>query len=94
VLGQLGEGSKAISAERQEFNLHLKPDSYEKLMRIGTSFTGTLDLAPDVVNLRVIAQDTNSGSIGSVNIPIKQFLAAKMASAAAPAASQKPAKPN
>jgi VWFA-related protein len=77
--GQLGEGNKTLRSEREVFDLNLKQETYEKLMQIGTKFTGQIVLAPEVVNLRVIAQDATSGAIGTVTIPVQQFLGPKTA---------------
>ena len=74
LLSQLGEGNKRISGEQETFDLNLKPDTYEKFLKIGTKFTGRLTLSPEVVNLRVIAQDTGSGAIGTLTIPIKKYV--------------------
>jgi len=76
---QLGEGSKQLSSEKETFDMNFKPETYEKLLQIGTNFSGQIVLAPDVISLRVIGQDASSGAIGTVIIPIKQFLAAKTA---------------
>jgi len=73
--GQLGAGDKTITSEKETFGMNLKPETYDKLMKNGTKFSGRLVLSPDVVNLRVIAQDTGSGSIGTLTIPIKKYLA-------------------
>ncbi len=74
---QLGVGDKLITSEKETFGLDLKQETYDKLLKIGTSFSGRLVLSPDVVNLRVIAQDASSGAIGTVRIPIKNFLATR-----------------
>lgn len=72
--GQLGEGDKNLTSEQETFALNLKPETYNKLLQIGSKMTGQVILLPDVVNLRVVGQDANSGAIGTVTIPIKQFL--------------------
>lgn len=92
---QLGGGSKQITSEKETFDMNFKPETYEKLMQIGTKFSGQIVLAPDVVDLRVIGQDATSGAIGTLTIPIKQFLAARSTvPTAGSTAEQKPPKPN
>ncbi|HEV1993339.1 MAG TPA: VWA domain-containing protein [Candidatus Acidoferrum sp.] len=90
LLSQLGEGNKRISGEQETFDLNLKPDTYEKFLKIGTKFTGRLTLSPDIVNLRVIAQDASSGSIGTLTIPIRKLLQTASASSSKQPAGQKP----
>jgi VWFA-related protein len=87
---QLGAGDKLITSEKETFGLNLKEETYDTLQKIGLRFSGIVVLSPDVVNLRVIAQDTSSGSIGTVKIPIKNFLAMRSASAPGQPLSQKP----
>jgi hypothetical protein len=90
LFSQLGEGNKRIGGERETLDLNLKPDTYEKFLRIGTKFTGRLALSPDIVNLRVIAQDASSGSIGTLTIPIKKILLASNSPDGTQPAAQKP----
>src|SRR5260370_13478648 len=90
LLSQLGEGNARISGEQETFDLNLKPDTYEKFLKMGTKFTGQLTLSPDIVNLRVIAQDASSGSIGTLTIPIKKILSASSAPRGNRPATQKP----
>jgi VWFA-related protein len=72
---QLGPGDKLITSEKETFGMNFKPETYEKLMKTGTKVSGRITLSPEVVNLRVITQDAGSGSIGTVKIPIKKYLA-------------------
>ncbi len=72
---QHGAGDKLITSDKEKFDLNLLSETYQKLMIIGTKFSGQILLAPDVVNVRVIVQDSGSGSVGTITIPIKQYLA-------------------
>jgi VWFA-related protein len=92
--GQLGEGNKPLTSQQETFSLNFRPDTYEKVQQIGTKFTGQIVLTPDVVSLRVVGQDATSGAIGTVTIPIRDFLAAKMAATPSQNAEQKPTEPN
>jgi hypothetical protein len=89
LFDQLGAGDKVITSEKETFGMNFKPETYEKLMKIGTKFSGRLTLSPGVVNLRVIAQDTGSGSIGTLTIPIKKYLAGAASAGATPSSVQK-----
>lgn len=88
--GQLGAGDKVITSEKETFGLNLKPETYERMMKSGTKFSGRLTLSPEVVSLRVVAQDTGSGAIGTVKIPIKRFLAGAASANGNSPAAQKP----
>ena len=88
--GQLGTGDKVINREKETFGLNLKPETYERFMKAGTKFSGRLVLSPEVVNLRVVAQDAGSGAIGTVTIPVKKYLAAATSASGSPHAAQKP----
>jgi VWFA-related protein len=88
--GQLGAGDKVTTSEKETFGMNLKPETYDKLMKIGTKFSGRLVLSPETVNLRVIAQDSGSGAIGTLTIPIRNYLAAAAMASGNPTGSQKP----
>jgi VWFA-related protein len=90
LFGQLGAGDKVITSEKETFGMNVKPETYDRLMKTGTKFSGRLVLSPEVVNLRVIAQDTGSGSIGTLTIPIKRYLAAAASPGATPPPAVKP----
>jgi len=89
IFGQLGEGDKSITSEKETFNLNLKPETYQTLLRDGLKFTGQIVLAPETTRLRVIAQDGKTGTIGTLTIPIKQFLDTKIHASGAAATSPK-----
>jgi VWFA-related protein len=90
LFDQLGAGDKVITSEKETFGMNMKPDTYDRLMKIGTKFSGRLVLSPEVVNLRVIAQDTGSGAIGTLTIPIKKYLAAAASQNGPPPSANKP----
>jgi len=90
LFDQLGAGDKVITSEKETFGMNMKPETYERLMRIGTKFSGRLVLSPEVVNLRVIAQDTGSGAIGTLTIPIKKYVEEAASLGANPRPAQKP----
>ena len=90
LFGQLGAGDKGITSVKETLTMNLKQDTYEKLLKIGTKFTGRVILSPDTVNLRVIAQDVSSGAIGTLTIPIKKFLGAATIPSGGQPVAQKP----
>jgi len=90
LFSQLGPGNKVIGSEKETFDLNMKPDTYEKLLKIGLKFTGPLNLSPDIVELRVIAQDASSGAIGTLTVPLKKYLEGAASLSANPPSVQKP----
>lgn len=63
------EGLHARITE-QTLRLMLKSDTYAKLMREGTPFDQFIERVQDSGSLRIIVVDENSGSMGSVTIPV------------------------
>lgn len=94
IFGQLGEGNKSISSEKETFNMNLKPETYQKLLQDGLKFSGQIVLAPETTRLRVIVEDGKTGTIGTLTIPIKQYLDARMQAAKTAATNQTKEKPD
>lgn len=90
LFDQLGPGDKLITSEKETFGMNMKPETYDRLMKIGTKFSGRLVLSPKVVNLRVIAQDTGTVAIGTLTIPIKKYLEGVASPGINPPPTQKP----
>jgi VWFA-related protein len=63
------EGLHARITE-QTLRLMLKSDTYAKLMREGIPFDQFIERVQDTGSLRIIVVDENSGSMGSVTIPV------------------------
>jgi VWFA-related protein len=88
-VGQLGAEGKMITGEKLTFDLALTQETHDQFLKTGTKFSGRVTISPETVNLRIIAQDTGSGAIGTLTIPIKNYLA-WAASGGIPHAAQKP----
>jgi VWFA-related protein len=73
---QVGEISKTIDLSRSQ-------DDYKKLLRDGFTYSKTLVLAKDAVEVRLILRDTGNGAIGSVIIPLTKLFPANSAPTAA-----------
>jgi VWFA-related protein len=69
---QVGEISKTIDLTRTQ-------DEYKKLLEDGFTFSKTLVLAKDAVEVRLILRDEGNGAIGSVIIPLSRLFAAAAA---------------
>ncbi len=66
---QVGEISKTIDLSRPE-------NEYAQLLKDGFTFSKTLVLAKDAVEVRLILRDEGNGAIGSVIIPLSRLFAA------------------
>ena len=50
-------------------SLHLRPETYQKVLREGIPFDQALPSKPGSGTLRIIVVDENSGRMGSVTLP-------------------------
>jgi VWFA-related protein len=66
---QVGEISKTIDLSRPE-------GGYKQLLQDGYTFSKTLVLAKDAVEVRLVLRDAGNGAIGSVIIPLSRLFAA------------------
>jgi VWFA-related protein len=66
---QVGEISKTIDLSRTE-------SEYTQLLKDGFTFSKTLVLAKDAIEVRLILRDEGNGTIGSVIIPLSRVFAA------------------
>jgi VWFA-related protein len=76
VMLDLNDQNKILGALDQTFQLKLPPALYAKLLKEGISLTKELPVAPDAVQLRVVVRDANTGTMGTVRIPIADYFPA------------------
>jgi VWFA-related protein len=55
-------------------DLQLKRETYEQVVKNGMKLTRHLELKPNAYQLRIVVRDQSTGALGSVNIPLSQFL--------------------
>jgi VWFA-related protein len=79
VMLDLNDQNKILGAVDQTFQLKLPPDLYAKLLKEGVSLTKELPIAPDAVQLRVVVRDVNTGTMGTVRIPMADYFPVKPA---------------
>lgn len=53
----------------QTLGLHLKPETYQRLLRDGIPFEANVESRPETASVRLIVVDENSGRMGSVTMP-------------------------
>jgi len=58
-------------------DLLLPPGQYQAALRTGISLSGAFTLKPSAAKVRVIVRDSQSGKIGSVDVPVQAFSSPK-----------------
>jgi VWFA-related protein len=74
LLVQYDTEGTAIWVETSKVQMRLVKDTYSKVRKEGLQFGRNLPLKPGAVELKVIACDDKSSSIGSVSIPLAAYL--------------------
>ena len=74
LLVQYDTEGTAIWVETSKVKMRLVRDTYAKVRKEGLQFGRNLPLKPGAVELKVIACDDKSSSIGSVSIPLASYL--------------------
>ena len=77
VMLNLNDQNKILGALDQTFQLKLPPDLYARFLKDGMSVTRELPIAPDAVQFRVVVRDANTGTMGTVRIPIADYFPVK-----------------
>jgi VWFA-related protein len=77
VMLNLNDQNKILGALDQTFQLKLPPDLYARFLKDGMSVTKELPIAPDAVQFRVVVRDANTGTMGTVRIPIADYFPVK-----------------
>lgn len=79
---EIGSTGRSIGTITKTVGLEVPPDAYDVLVTKGISFTQTLKVRDDAIELRLVTRDDGSGAIGSVNIPLSRMFAKSSTSAA------------
>lgn len=66
-----------LRGQAADLELSLKQESYQEIQRQGLTLSQRVKLEPDAHQLRVVVRDRTSGALGSVVIPLSQFLRAQ-----------------
>lgn len=69
----LDADGKAIGSSPKMLRMNIPRHSYDKINQEGLSFSETLSVENKAVEVRLVARDTGSGAIGSVNIPLSRL---------------------
>jgi VWFA-related protein len=79
---ELDADGEDIGHSARTIDLNIPDQTHDKISRDGLVFNETIGLVDECVELRLVARDAGTGSIGSVNIPLTRIFL--KASAAAP----------
>jgi VWFA-related protein len=71
---QLDDSNDIIASSVRPFPLHLDTATYEDLLQRGLTYTAEMLIVPSAVQVRVVLRDHSTGKIGSVSIPLAQYL--------------------
>jgi VWFA-related protein len=74
LFAQMGPGGKALSRESLHVPLDCDTQSYAATLQKGITLTRNLPIVPNVSFVRVVVQDSISGAMGTVTIPLQAFL--------------------
>jgi VWFA-related protein len=77
VMLDLNDQNKILDAIDQTYHLHLTPDVYARLLKEGASVTKDLTIAPSAVQLRVVVRDANTGTMGTLRVPMADYFPVK-----------------
>jgi VWFA-related protein len=61
---------RILSRDKDSIDLHPEQSGYDEIQHAGLSFSEHIRVGSDSAELRLIVRDRNTGSIGSVNIPL------------------------
>jgi hypothetical protein len=70
---QLAADGHVLASSSQTLNLNIPQSDYENILRKGVSFSGSVKLAVDATDVRLVARDAGNGSVGTVNISLAKL---------------------
>jgi VWFA-related protein len=81
---EAGPGGAPIGKITKTIGLDVPPDSYDVLVTKGITFTETIKVRDDAIEVRLVTRDSGSGAIGSVIIPVSRLFAKPSGTSMAP----------
>ncbi len=81
---EAGPGGRPIGKITKTVGLDVPADSYDLLVTKGISFTETIKVSADAIEVRLVTRDNGSGAIGSVIIPVSRLFAKPAGTSTAP----------
>lgn len=77
VFVQRAADGKQLASESQQISMHLTKERYDLLMKNGLIWERDLPIVAGVAQLRLVARDNGSGSVGSVSVPVDKLFSAQ-----------------
>ena len=68
---QKNDRGNQFNGVNKTISLNLTPDKYKQVMTTGLSYHDIVPLVPQATQLRIVARDDASGTLGSVTVPLK-----------------------
>jgi VWFA-related protein len=81
---EAGPGGQPIGKINKTVGLDVPADSYNLLVTKGISFSETIKVRDDAIEVRLVTRDNGSGAIGSVIIPVSRLFAKPAGTSGAP----------
>ena len=81
---EAGPGGRPLGKITKNVGLDVPADSYNLLVTKGISFSETIKVRDDAIEVRLVTRDNGSGAIGSVIIPVSRLFAKPAGTSAAP----------
>jgi VWFA-related protein len=72
---ELDSGGNDLGHGVKTLNLNFPDEMHDKTLKEGLAFANTIELVDACVELRLVARDSGTGAIGSVNIPLARVFA-------------------
>jgi VWFA-related protein len=74
VFLQKDSTGKFLAADKQHLDVNFTPKEYDFLAKAGLILQRRLGINPAAAEIRIMVRDAASGALGSVSIPVKNFL--------------------
>jgi VWFA-related protein len=76
---QLAADGRVAASASQTLNLSIRQANYEKVLRDGITFSGSVNLVTGATDVRLVARDSGNGSVGTVNISVAKLFGSSAA---------------
>src|SRR5260370_25979396 len=71
VVTQNAPDGRVLATTSQTFDMNLKRETYQKIMKSGVVLTKTLEPNAEAYQYRVVVYDRNTGNVWSIFVPVK-----------------------
>jgi len=71
IVTQNAPDGRMLESTSQTFDMNLKPETYQKIMKSGVVLTKVLEPKAGAYQYRVVVYDRNTGNVGSIFVPVR-----------------------